>query len=87
MDDLGYFGIIFCNYTMTLGHPVERFLVQNDGNWELAPSLKAGSMRLLDPCAKCLDSRYAKDWNKRDGLADMLWISLNIFEYDTNRAL
>ena len=31
--------------------------------------LQGGSLRLLDPCAKCLDSRYAKDWNRRDGSA------------------
>eukprot|EP00439_Symbiodinium_sp_Y106_P012346 s3164_g1.t2 len=26
-----------------------------------------GGTRILDPCAKCLDSRFAKDWNRRDG--------------------
>ena len=41
--------------------------------WILDPKLdgnglpEGGSLRLLDPCAKCLDSRYAKDWNRRDG--------------------
>eukprot|EP00913_Durusdinium_trenchii_P027949 g26206.t1 len=29
--------------------------------------LKGGGLRILDPSAKCLDSRYAKDWNRRDG--------------------
>jgi len=41
---------------------------------KLTPS-QGGSMRILDPCAKCLDSRYAKDWNKRDGRV------LTCFEY------
>eukprot|EP00435_Cladocopium_sp_Y103_P052950 s2244_g16.t2 len=51
----------FCCYTL------------RDAKWILDPKLdqngmpQGGSMRLLDPCAKCLDSRYAKDWNKRDG--------------------
>ena len=32
---------------------------------------QANAVRILDPCAKCLDSRYAKDWNKRGGAAGM----------------
>ncbi|CAJ1410210.1 unnamed protein product [Effrenium voratum] len=41
--------------------------------WILDPKLdqhglpEANAVRILDPCAKCLDSRYAKDWNKRGG--------------------
>eukprot|EP00440_Ansanella_granifera_P013023 gb/GFBE01014147.1/.p1 GENE.gb/GFBE01014147.1/~~gb/GFBE01014147.1/.p1 ORF type:complete len:2306 (+),score=572.89 gb/GFBE01014147.1/:1-6918(+) len=41
--------------------------------WILDPKLdgtgkpEAGSRRIVDPAAKCLDSRPGKDWNKRDG--------------------